>query len=162
MNKEQNAALEAERVAFDEWLPNYYDNAEDVAARAGWEAAIAYTLRTANQRLEREVSGLKMAVAEQSARSFVGRDDQRHIDDLVAAGIRASDASITRLEGEVARLEAKVESYSRGLAAAREEAIQQYTWRAEDSECGGQEVLEGIDALVGRIDAALRGNGGGV
>jgi len=33
---------DAEREAFDEWLPNYYTDGEDSAARAGWVAAIKH------------------------------------------------------------------------------------------------------------------------
>ena len=34
--------IDAEREAFDEWLPNYYTDGEDSAARAGWVAAIKH------------------------------------------------------------------------------------------------------------------------
>lgn len=33
---------DAEREAFDEWLPNYYTSGEDSAARSGWVAAIKH------------------------------------------------------------------------------------------------------------------------
>jgi hypothetical protein len=94
------------------------------------------TLRTANQRLEQEVSKLKAVMANQSARQFVGHDDQRHIDDLVAAGIRASDAEMKRLEGEVANIK-------RLLAQA-------------------QGMVNGAtDQWHDDVRAALRGKGGG-
>ena len=62
------------------------------------------TLRTANQRLDLEIGRLQLIVAEQSVRRFVGDGDQRKMDELVAAGIRADQQEIKRLEGEVARL----------------------------------------------------------
>jgi cell division protein FtsB len=61
-------------------------------------------LAAANQRLEQEISKLNAAMSNRSARQFIGNDDQRYIDDLVAAGIRASDEERLRLEKEVAAL----------------------------------------------------------
>lgn len=60
------------------------------------------TIRTANQRLDLEIGRLQLIVAEQSVRRFVGDGDQRKMDELVAAGIRADQQEIKRLEGEVA------------------------------------------------------------
>lgn len=54
-------------------------------------------LRTANQRLEAENAQLKSALANNTARRFVGDDDQREMDELVAAGIRVDQQEIKRL-----------------------------------------------------------------
>ena len=127
------------------------------------------TLRTANQRLEQEVSKLKAVMANQSARQFVGHDDQRHIDDLVAAGIRASDAEMKRLEGEVARLKGQIEGLKDTIAGAE-------MWIRDVTDVVlfplSREVQGGLGAeadgfgghtpeLLRSIDAALRGKGGG-
>jgi hypothetical protein len=103
------------------------------------------TLRTANQRLEQEISDLKMTVAEQSARQFVGHDDQRHIDDLVAAGIRASDAERLRLEGDVARLREALELWLTGYD--------------EVAASPNFEPFPHVAERVAKTRAALRGNG---
>ena len=59
------------------------------------------TLRTANQRLDGEVARLTLAIANQTVRHFVGDDDQRQMDELVAAGIRADQQEIKRLREAV-------------------------------------------------------------
>jgi hypothetical protein len=105
------------------------------------------TLSTANQRLEQEAGKLKAVMANQSARQFVGHDDQRHIDDLVAAGIRASDAEMKRLEGEVARL--------REVVARSAEACGAYI----DNACS-LEFMELLPSEIKAKCAALRGKGG--
>ena len=61
-------------------------------------------LRTANQRLEGEVARLTLAIANQTVRHFVGDDDQRQMDELVAAGIRADQQEIKRLREALAGL----------------------------------------------------------
>lgn len=50
-----------------------------------------------NKRLEAESAQLKAALANHTARRYVGDDDQRKIDDLVAAGIRVDQQEIKRL-----------------------------------------------------------------
>ena len=112
----------------------------------GYWKAHADDLTAANQRLEQEVGKLKAVMANQSARQFVGHDDQRHIDDLVAAGIRASDAEMKRLEGEVARLRADSERWK-----AVETAGGELTLRLHNSR---------PDRRAAIIDAALGGKGG--
>ena len=62
------------------------------------------TLRTANQRLEAENAQLKSALANNTARRYVGDDDQRTIDELVAAGIRVDQQEIKRLREALAGL----------------------------------------------------------
>jgi hypothetical protein len=47
-------ALEAERAAYDKWVPNYFDNSEECAARAGWEAAIEYICSQASVDLHKQ------------------------------------------------------------------------------------------------------------
>jgi hypothetical protein len=102
-------------------------------------------LRTANQRLEQEISKLKTVMANQSARQFVGHDDQRHIDDLVAAGIRASDAERLRLEGDVARLREALELWLTGYD--------------EVAASPNFEPFPHVAERVAKTRAALRGNG---
>lgn len=58
-------------------------------------------LHAANQRLEGEVERLTLAIANQTVRRFVGDDDQRQMDELVAAGIRADQQEIKRLREAV-------------------------------------------------------------
>lgn len=62
------------------------------------------TLRTANQRLEGEVARLTVSNANQTVRRFVGDDDQRQMDELVAAGIRVDQQEIKRLREALAGL----------------------------------------------------------
>jgi hypothetical protein len=102
-------------------------------------------LSTANQRLEQEISKLKTVMANQSARQFVGHDDQRHIDDLVAAGIRASDAERLRLEGDVARLREALELWLTGYD--------------EVAASPNFEPFPHVAERVAKTRAALRGNG---
>lgn len=68
-------------------------------------------LHAANQRLETENAQLKSALVSNTARRYVGDDDQRTIDELVAAGIRVDQQEIKRLEAEVARLKGDAERY---------------------------------------------------
>ena len=58
------------------------------------------------EELRDELAKLKSVTANQFVRSYAGQNDQRAIDDLVAAGIRADVERIAGLEAELATLKA--------------------------------------------------------
>lgn len=72
-------------------------------------------LRTANQRLEGEVARLTLAIANQTVRRFVGDDDQRQMDELVAAGIRVDQQEIKRLREALIEVTASLEWNAHGI-----------------------------------------------
>jgi len=79
-------------------------------------------------------------------------------DDLCAMiGIKREGSTSIEMRKRLAAHDAKTkrEAADRAWPLLKQE----YEWRKEDSECGGDEVSEGLDMLRARLDTAILGEG---